>query len=93
MTAVIGRTARIGNHGLATSFYNDRNSSIAPDLVKILMENNQDVPDFLEEYKPTGELNFDENDDSEELPFTAGAAADGGAWGTEGAGQDQDLSW
>ncbi|KAI5845510.1 P-loop containing nucleoside triphosphate hydrolase protein [Tricharina praecox] len=89
----IGRTARIGNHGLATSFYNDRNSSIAPDLVKILMENNQDVPDFLEEYKPTGELNFDENDDSEELPFTAGAAADGGAWGTEGAGQDQDLSW
>jgi ATP-dependent RNA helicase DDX3X len=48
----IGRTARIGNSGTATSFYNERDESIAPDLVKILLECKQSVPDFLEQYKP-----------------------------------------
>ena len=32
----IGRTARIGNEGKATSFYNDRNEDLGPDLCKIL---------------------------------------------------------
>lgn len=48
----IGRTARIGNEGKATSFYNDRNEDIAKDLVKILLESKQDVPEFLEQFKP-----------------------------------------
>ncbi|KAF7181325.1 hypothetical protein CNMCM7691_000543 [Aspergillus felis] len=62
----IGRTARIGNEGLATSFYNDRNSDIAPDLVKILIESGQKVPDFLESYKPADELvKFDDDTDDE----------------------------
>ena len=47
----IGRTGRIGNHGVATSFYNDRNEDIAVPLVKLLMENEQAVPDFLESFK------------------------------------------
>ncbi|CAG8698850.1 1328_t:CDS:10 [Funneliformis mosseae] len=47
----IGRTARVGNQGLATSFYNERNAIIAYDLVKILIEYNQKVPDFLKHYK------------------------------------------
>ncbi|CAI2173831.1 16065_t:CDS:10 [Funneliformis geosporum] len=34
----IGRTARVGNQGLATTFYNERNSEIAPELVKILQQ-------------------------------------------------------
>ncbi|KAH8690538.1 putative DEAD/DEAH box RNA helicase [Talaromyces proteolyticus] len=50
----IGRTARIGNEGFATSLYNERNSDIAPALVKLLIEAGQEVPDFLEEYKPEG---------------------------------------
>ncbi|TGZ78023.1 ATP-dependent RNA helicase DED1 [Ascodesmis nigricans] len=58
----IGRTARIGNHGLATTFYNEGNSEIAEDLVKILIESNQDVPDFLEQYRPEGELKFEESE-------------------------------
>ncbi|RIB07194.1 P-loop containing nucleoside triphosphate hydrolase protein, partial [Gigaspora rosea] len=45
----IGRTARVGNQGLATTFYNDNNSGIARDLVKILIEFKQGVPDFLQE--------------------------------------------
>lgn len=48
----IGRTARIGNEGKATSFYNDRNEDIGQDLVKILLESKQEVPDFLEQFKP-----------------------------------------
>ncbi|KAH1499833.1 hypothetical protein LV164_002639 [Aspergillus fumigatus] len=62
----IGRTARIGNEGLATSFYNDKNSDIAPDLVKILIETGQKVPDFLESYKPADEVvKFDDDTDDE----------------------------
>ncbi|KAI7348756.1 hypothetical protein KC354_g13464 [Hortaea werneckii] len=34
----VGLTARIGYHGLATSFYNDRNEELAQDLVKVLLE-------------------------------------------------------
>ncbi|KAL2219236.1 DEAD/DEAH box RNA helicase [Thermoascus aurantiacus ATCC 26904] len=76
----IGRTARIGNEGLATSFYNhDKDKDIAPDLVKILMECNQPIPDFLENEKPTdGVLRFDDDTDNEgENNDTAG----GDAWG------------
>ncbi|KAF8249745.1 DEAD/DEAH box RNA helicase [Wilcoxina mikolae CBS 423.85] len=83
----IGRTARIGNHGLATSFFNDTNTDIATDLVKILLENGQDIPDFLESYKPEGELNFDEPDSDEEaaagVTEDAGGFDGGDAWGTE----------
>jgi ATP-dependent RNA helicase DDX3X len=48
----IGRTARIGNEGKATSFFNDRNEDLAEDLAKILTESKQELPDFLEQHKP-----------------------------------------
>lgn len=48
----IGRTARIGNGGRATSFFNDRNEDIGVDLVKILLESKQEIPDFLQQYMP-----------------------------------------
>jgi ATP-dependent RNA helicase DDX3X len=58
----IGRTARIGNKGRATTFYNESNEDVAEDLVKVLMETQQDIPDFLEPYKPQeGELLFDDD--------------------------------
>ena len=62
-----GRTARIGNEGLATSFYNnEKNSDIAPELVKILLECKQPVPDFLESVKPAdGTLVFNDDTDDE----------------------------
>lgn len=78
----IGRTARIGNTGVATSFYNDKNEDIAEALTKLLIETHQVVPDFLEGYKPENEkeLNFDDDTDDE-----GDDAAGGDAWG--GAGQ------
>lgn len=62
----IGRTARIGNTGLATSFFNDKNDDIGPDLVKILIETNQHVPDFLEPFKPDDISKLDFEDDTDE---------------------------
>lgn len=48
----IGRTARIGNEGKATSFFNDRNEDIGEDLCKILCESKQAIPEFLQEHMP-----------------------------------------
>ncbi|OKL62814.1 hypothetical protein UA08_01877 [Talaromyces atroroseus] len=62
----IGRTARIGNEGFATSFYNnEKNTEIARDLVMVLMETDQDIPDFLQELKPEGKPVFDDDTDGE----------------------------
>ena len=80
----IGRTARIGNTGLATSFFNERNEDIAEDLVRIFLETKQPVPDFLEQWKPEDEDLLDFNDDSdEEVPEEddANPGASGDAWG------------
>ena len=81
-----GRTGRIGNLGLATSFYNERNEDIAPELTKILLETKQDIPDFLEQYLPEGGtdavLKFDADSDDEE--DGDGAGADGAAGGNGG---------
>lgn len=44
----IGRTGRMGNLGVATSFFNDKNRNIAGDLLELLIEAKQVVPDFLE---------------------------------------------
>ncbi|KAI9821489.1 MAG: hypothetical protein M1832_003337 [Thelocarpon impressellum] len=68
----IGRTARIGNTGEATSFYNERNEDIAEALVKILLESKQEVPEFLQQYVPEGghegvpKLVWDDESDLEE---------------------------
>ncbi|KAJ5918316.1 DEAD/DEAH box RNA helicase [Penicillium verhagenii] len=76
----IGRTARIGNEGIATSFYNERDEELAPDLVKVLLAGNQAIPDFLEQYRPEDDkVEFhDESDES-----------DGGG----GGGADDEAQW
>ena len=87
----IGRTARIGHTGRATSFYNDRNEDMAEKLVKLLVENEQEVPHFLEGYKPAENepLRFDDDTDEEE---GEGAGGDGtnGATGTTAAPAEDD---
>ena len=81
----IGRTARIGNIGLATSFFNEKNEDIAEDLVRILLETKQDVPDFLDQWKPENENDLNFNDDSdqegEEATDDNAAGSSGDAWG------------
>ncbi|KAI4202786.1 MAG: hypothetical protein LQ350_002284 [Teloschistes chrysophthalmus] len=89
----IGRTARIGNLGLATTFYNDKNENMAEDLVKLLLETKQEIPDFLEQYKPSGEeLEFNDDsgaEDEGEEATTVGASADAGdGWGAGNAAND-----
>nr|XP_002131481.1 ATP-dependent RNA helicase DDX3Y isoform X1 [Ciona intestinalis] len=44
----IGRTGRVGNIGLATSFFNNKNVNIVKDLVDLLIEASQEVPPWLE---------------------------------------------
>jgi ATP-dependent RNA helicase DDX3X len=82
----IGRTARIGNEGLATSFYNDRNDDLADDLVKLLIESKQPVPDFLADRAPeegekvewNDETDSDDSSDSGEAAGGDNSDADGG---------------
>ena len=74
--------------GLSTSFYNERDENLAPALVKILMETNQLIPDFLEEFKPLeGEpIDYSEPEDNAEAFEEANGS--GGGWGTtEGNGE------
>lgn len=61
----IGRTARIGNEGRATSFYNENNEDLADDLVKIFVENGQEVPDFLQDRIPET-VEWDDNSDDDD---------------------------
>jgi len=94
----IGRTARIGNKGRATTFYNDRNADIAEDLVKILLENGQDVPDFLHDFKPEGDIAWDDDTDNEGEDQAEGgtedaAAKDGGWGGPAGTAESTESGW
>ncbi|KAJ0425991.1 DEAD/DEAH box RNA helicase [Aspergillus carlsbadensis] len=87
----IGRTARIGNEGLATSFYCEKDADIAADLVKILIESKQKVPDFLEQYKPQDTVvNFhDDTDDESSDEAENEGNGDSVAWGGVQIGDDQ----
>lgn len=51
----IGRTGRVGNNGRATSFFDpDNDSNIASDLVRILKDAGQEVPEFLQNVRGGG---------------------------------------
>ena len=43
----IGRTGRVGNLGVATSFFNEKNRNIAKGLLDVLNDSNQECPDWL----------------------------------------------
>ena len=94
----IGRTARIGNVGMATSFYNERNEDIAEALTKTLIEQGQDVPEFLEGYRPADgeELDFDDDTDEEgekeedDVNDEESGEAAGDSWG---AGATSSAGW
>ncbi|KAI9697485.1 MAG: hypothetical protein M1820_007820 [Bogoriella megaspora] len=87
----IGRTARIGNIGMSTSFYNERNEDIAEDLAKILVETNQEVPDFLADKAPNPGDTIVWDDDTDDEAEEGGVAAEG----TNGFGAttDSGMGW
>lgn len=76
--SIAGRTGRIGHRGLATSFYSDRDESIASVLTRTLLETGQEIPDFLEPFVPEGDartnLKFEADSDFED---DVNAAQDG----------------
>lgn len=91
----IGRTARIGNEGKATSFFSDRNEDIGEDLVKILLESKQEVPDFLQQYMPSDPtaINWhDGTDDESDDGLGGGFGGDAGGFDANaGFGGDTGL--
>jgi len=46
----IGRTGRCGAEGLATAFFNEKNKSMARDMVQLLEESGQEVDTWLYQY-------------------------------------------
>ncbi|KAI8800717.1 P-loop containing nucleoside triphosphate hydrolase protein [Cladochytrium replicatum] len=47
----VGRTARVGNPGRATSFFDPiKDSSVAAPLARVLQETKQEIPEFLKDY-------------------------------------------
>ncbi|KAF1769114.1 hypothetical protein GCK72_000927 [Caenorhabditis remanei] len=52
----IGRTGRCGNLGIATSFFNDKNRGIGRDLKNLILEANQEVPDWLHQVAAEGRI-------------------------------------
>ena len=100
----IGRTARIGHQGLATSFYNDRDEDLGQALVNVLVECECPVPDFLEQYKPDegAQPTFDddtdeEGEDGDGTGFAGGEGGDASgvavasAWGEAGGDTGADT--
>jgi ATP-dependent RNA helicase DDX3X len=85
----IGRTARIGNEGKATSFFNDRNDDIAEDLCKILIESKQEIPEFLEQFKPEDPDNIEWHDGTDDESDNGL----GGGFGDDAGGFDGDAGF
>lgn len=52
----IGRTGRMGNLGVATSFFNDRNRNLASAMIDLLAEAKQETPSFLESVAADGRM-------------------------------------
>jgi ATP-dependent RNA helicase DDX3X len=50
----IGRTGRVGNVGHALSLINEKNKSISKDLTELLIENEQECPEWLERFSGYG---------------------------------------
>ena len=92
----IGRTARIGHQGLATSFYNERSEDMAQDLVNVLVECDCAVPEFLQHLTPEdGKIQFDDDTDDEEEANANGDGGFGDGFGGENAegGMAVDSAW
>ncbi|KAK7426764.1 hypothetical protein QQZ08_006800 [Neonectria magnoliae] len=81
----IGRTGRIGHRGVATSFFSERDEPLGSVLTRTLLETDQEIPEFLQQYVPDGEagekLKFEADSDFDENDI--GGAAGGDPWAPE----------
>lgn len=74
----IGRTGRVGNTGNALSLINDKNRNIVKDLIELLHENDQELPNWLE--RIAGGVNFN---------FRGGRGGGGRGGGGRGGSQQR----
>ncbi|XP_077258318.1 ATP-dependent RNA helicase bel isoform X2 [Temnothorax americanus] len=74
----IGRTGRMGNLGLATSFFNHKNHNLVRDLVNLLNEANQDLPPWL------GDMSSEARYSGGSSRRPGGGGGGGGGGGTKG---------
>jgi len=96
----IGRTGRAGNMGLSTAFFNRGNKGIVRDLLDLLREARQEVPQWLEyvskesSYKPGGykgrgrgsTRDYRKKDKEEWVGGSGGGGGGGGGGGSSGGG-------
>ena len=90
----IGRTARIGNTGKATSFYDERrDEEIGPALVKTMLEAGCTVPEFIAHLVPEdGVVTFEDDESDEEGEGEPEADADTDAGGAAVDGADASFA-
>lgn len=92
----IGRTARIGHTGMATSFYNpDRDEEIGQPLVNVLAECECQIPDFLEHLEPEkiDDGTDDEKDEAAQAEQSAGQFSIGDETNNNASGFVADSTW
>ena len=96
----VGRTARIGHQGLATSLYNERNEDMGQDLVNILAECDCAVPEFLQHLTPEdGKAMFDDDKSDDEADAvgdygaTTGVGGGFGDTSNDAGGEAVDSAW
>jgi len=66
----IGRTGRCGKQGTATSFFNGQNLNVVKDLLQLLKDNNQTVPDWLLDFgRDAYNNNKRKNKDRKKIPY------------------------
>lgn len=83
---------------MATSFFEaERDAPIASVLVRTLLETEQEVPDFLESYKPEGDdllnLKWETNSNPEDRPKDAGGDFGDGGFGGGDDAKGGDGGW
>jgi len=97
----IGRTGRAGNIGNAISLVNGKNRNVIGDLYTLLMENDQEVPSFLEDMRHSfggmrrggGKSRFGGRDMRKNKDFNGrrGGGGGGGGGGRRGGGGFSDM--
>ena len=91
----------IGHRGQAISFFNERDEGIAPQLVKILLETGQAIPEFLLAFAPDdldidnldiGKLQFEPDTDDDKADDSAVVTGADGGSGAEPASLKHDVA-
>ncbi|SCV03816.1 LAME_0H13454g1_1 [Lachancea meyersii CBS 8951] len=91
----IGRTGRAGNTGVATAFFNRGNKNVVKEMIELLTEAKQDVPEFLEQLSREsygsrggrgGGFSSNRSNSTRDYRRVGGAPSGGSSYGGRGGG-------